>query len=96
MTDQRDVRRKRLAYRAMHRGTRETDLVIGGFVQRWVDRINDEQLSRLEALLETPDQDLYDWITGRVDPPSERRSDVLELMIQDHQSTPRPLRLASD
>src|SRR5437868_1993844 len=31
MTDATDIRRKRLLYRSWHRGTREADLLLGGF-----------------------------------------------------------------
>jgi antitoxin CptB len=60
-----DARRRRLLFRATHRGTFENDLMIGGFVRSHLDALTDADLDALEALLETPDVDLADWLTGR-------------------------------
>jgi antitoxin CptB len=60
-----DLRRRRLLFRATHRGTYENDLLLGGFIRAHVDTLNDADLTALEALLELPDPDLADWLTGR-------------------------------
>ena len=60
-----DARRRRLRYRATHRGTHENDLLIGGFVAPRLDGFTEPELTALEALLELPDIDLADWIAGR-------------------------------
>jgi antitoxin CptB len=61
----RDSRRRRLLYRATHRGTYENDILLGGFVRRHIDTLRACELAPLEALLELPDNDLADWLTGR-------------------------------
>ena len=76
-----DIRRKRLKFRAWHRGTREADLLIGSFADARLDGFSEEQLDRFEALLEVADPDLYNWITGREAAPAAYDSDVLELMM---------------
>jgi antitoxin CptB len=60
-----EPRRRRLLFRATHRGTQENDLLIGGFVRRHLDRLTDDDVEALETLLERPDPDLADWLTGR-------------------------------
>jgi antitoxin CptB len=60
-----DVRRRRLLYRACHRGSHENDLLIGGYVRRHLADLDDSRLDALETLLELPDADLADWLTGR-------------------------------
>jgi len=60
-----DARRRRLLYRATHRGTHENDLLIGGFVAARLPDFTDSDLSELEALLDQPDVDLADYLTGR-------------------------------
>ena len=62
---QNDARRRRLLFRATHRGTYENDLLIGGFVRSHLDTLTDTDIEALEALLERPDPDLADWLTGR-------------------------------
>ncbi len=60
-----DARRRRLLFRATHRGTHEADLLIGGFVAPRIAAMTEAELDALEALLELSDPDLADWITGR-------------------------------
>jgi antitoxin CptB len=60
-----DTRRRRLLFRATHRGTAENDLMIGGFVRTHLDTLTDADIEALEALMERPDVDLADWLTGR-------------------------------
>ncbi len=59
------ARRRRLLYRATHRGTHENDLMIGGFVAPRIATFTEAELQALETLLEVPDPDLADWLTGR-------------------------------
>ena len=76
-----DIRRKRLLFRAWHRGTREADLILGSFAEAHLAGFDMAQLNRFEALLECPDADLFDWITGRAAPSPEYDSDVTRLLL---------------
>jgi antitoxin CptB len=59
-----DVRRRRILFRAWHRGTREMDLIMGSFCDSEIAGLGDGELDELERLIDVPDQDLYAWITG--------------------------------
>jgi antitoxin CptB len=59
------TRRRRLLFRATHRGTHENDLMIGGFVRAHLASFGPDELDALETLLEWPETDLADWLTGR-------------------------------
>lgn len=74
------IRRRRLTYRANHRGSYECDLLLGGFVNRNLAAMTDAELDALEEILELVDSDLAEWLTGR-EP------------IPDHMSTPLLLRI---
>ncbi len=74
-------RRKRLLYQANHRGTQESDLVIGGFARAHLDDFGADDLDRFEALISLTDADLMDWISGRTEPPEHLRGPILDLMI---------------
>lgn len=76
-----EVRRKRLGFRSWHRGTREADLIMGRFADRYVPEMTQEQLGRYERLLELSDPDLYNWMTGREPVPAEHDSDVMRLLM---------------
>lgn len=60
-----DIRRRRLLFRATHRGTYENDLLIGGFVRAHLETFTETEITALEDLMERPDVDLADWLTGR-------------------------------
>jgi len=74
-------RRKRLIYQAKHRGTKETDFMIGGFAEAHMADLSDAQLDRFEMLMDQPDLLLFDWISGRVPPPPHVQCDVMDLLI---------------
>ena len=76
-----DIRRKRLLFRSWHRGTREADLILGSFAEANLAAFDELRLDRYEALLECPDADLFDWITGRTAPPPEHDTDVIRLLL---------------
>lgn len=76
-----EIRRKRLVYQASHRGTQESDLIVGGFARRYLKDFDAADLDRFEALIAVPDADLMDWLSGRAEPPEAIRSRVLNLMI---------------
>ena len=65
-----DMRRKRVLYRAWHRGTREMDLIVGRFTDAVLPSLCERDLADYEQLMEAPDPDLYAWVTGeRAAPP---------------------------
>jgi antitoxin CptB len=76
------IRRKRLAYRSRHRGTKELDILVGAFAERHLAGLDAEQLTRFEALLELPEPLLYDWLTGKSRPPPAHDNDVTNLILQ--------------
>ncbi len=75
-----ETRRKRLAFRARHCGTKEMDLLIGGFVERHIADLGEAQLDRFEALLELPEPLIARWVTGQEAPPPEYDDDVMRLL----------------
>ncbi len=75
-----DIRRRRLLYRATHRGTHETDLLVGGFVASRLAALTGAEIEVLEAIMELPDVDLADWLTGRLPIPPEHDSPMLRHM----------------
>lgn len=66
-----EPRRRRLRYRAWHRGTREMDLVLGRFVDAELVDMNDAEVAELETLMEAPDPDLFAWILGQTAVPDK-------------------------
>jgi antitoxin CptB len=74
------MRRRRLLYRASHRGTAENDLMIGAFVRAHLTILTDSDLDVLEAVMDMQDTDLADWLTGRADIPLQEATPMLRRM----------------
>ncbi len=65
------VRRRRISFRAWHRGTREMDLIMGRFADAELAGLDGASLDAFEALMEQPDPDLYKWVSGEALPPGD-------------------------
>ena len=56
---------------------KELDLLFERFLERGFEDLSAEQLTCFEALLESPDQDLVDWIGGGTRPPGAALADIV-------------------
>ena len=65
-----DPRRRRILFRAWHRGIREMDLILGQFADAAIDGLSEPELDAFEQLIEVPDRDLFGWISGTAAVPS--------------------------
>lgn len=61
---QMDARRRKLLFRAWHRGMKEMDLIFGQYADQHIIGMSEETLDEFEQLLEVLDRDLFKWITG--------------------------------
>ena len=77
------TRRKRLLWRANHRGIKEMDLILGGYVTRNIETFSGADLSELETIMNMPDQDMLAWATKQETIPAGKASPLL-LMILGH------------
>jgi len=73
----RDARLKRLHFRAWHRGTREADLMIGGFFDRHGTAWSDAEVEWYETLLEEQDVDIMAWALGVQPPPARYEGEMM-------------------
>ena len=64
------TRLKRLRFRAHHRGTREADLMIGGYFDAHHAGWSAAELDWFEALLEEQDVDIMGWAIGSLPCPA--------------------------
>ena len=60
----REHRLKRLKFRAWHRGTKEADLLVGGFYDAHAAGWNDAEIDWFEALMDEQDVDIMAWAIG--------------------------------
>lgn len=71
-------RLRRLHFRAWHRGTREADLMIGGFFDRYGTNWNEEELAWFETLLEEQDVDIMGWALGTIAIPTQFQGAMMD------------------
>ncbi|MBT5238980.1 MAG: succinate dehydrogenase assembly factor 2 [Rhodospirillaceae bacterium] len=76
-----EIQRKRLKYRATHRGTKEADTIIGGYVTANIQDLSDDQLDALETFLDCPDPDISDWLRGASPKPEGSLGTTLEFLL---------------
>ena len=77
--------RKRLQFRAWHRGTREADLIMGPFADREVPGMMALELEEFENLLHCTDPDVYDWLTGNAATPPKHEPLINRLKEFEYQ-----------
>ena len=67
---ERDNRLKRLRFRAWHRGTKEADLLIGGYFDAHHEAWGDAEIDWFETLLGEEDVEIMAWAIGTQPPPA--------------------------
>ena len=75
------MRRRRLKFRCWHRGTKETDLLLGRFADAHVDGLDADDIAAFEALLETPDPVIFAWIVGGEPVPDDARTPLVDRLV---------------
>ena len=76
-----DTLRRKLRFRAWHRGTREADLIMGQFADARIGTMTEDELAQFDALLEVQDLDVYNWIIGKTEIPPEYRTSIMQELL---------------
>lgn len=76
-----EARRRRIRYRAGHRGMKETDLLLGRLAREVLDELNEEELAAFERLLEVPDADILAWVSGTQPVPPEHQGPLTQRLL---------------
>jgi antitoxin CptB len=85
--DEDAVRRRKIGFRAWHRGTREMDLIMGRFADANLATLDAAALDSFEALMEQPDPDLYKWVSGEGPVPPDVDAAFLARIRDFHAAT---------
>ncbi len=76
----RETRLKRLRFRSWHRGTKEADLMIGGFYDAHAQSWNDDEIAWFESLMHEEDVDIMGWAIGTIVPPARAAGPMMLAM----------------
>jgi antitoxin CptB len=74
------TRKRRLRFRAWHRGTKEADLLIGSFFDREQDGWDEAEVAWYESLMEEDDVDVMAWAIGTQPVPARYRHAIMAAM----------------
>ena len=61
MSEELELLKKRLLYRASYRGTKEMDILLTSFVKKFLNSMNIDQLKELELFLKFEDEIIYNF-----------------------------------
>jgi len=56
-----DVLKRQIIYRSTHRGSKEMDLLLGQFVNMYINNFKIDDLKELDKLMSIDDATLYQW-----------------------------------
>lgn len=79
-----ETRRKRLLYRSVYRGNKENDILLGQFARAHIASFDASELDQYERLLAASDNDIYDWVSGKVAVPAESDTPVVRKLLAFH------------
>jgi antitoxin CptB len=85
-----EVELKRLHWRAHHRGTKEADMMIGGFFDAHHASWNADDRALFEEMLEEQDVDIMAWAIGTATAPERFQGPMIEALKKlDYIEIPR-------
>ena len=73
-------RKRRLAWRATHRGTKEADMLVGGFWHAASAEWGEAEVTWFEALMHEQDADILAWAIGSAQPPARFADGLMPAM----------------
>ena len=73
-----DARKRRIRFRAGHRGMKELDILFGRLARETLDDLDAAGVAAFERLLRAADADVLAWIAGTAAPPLECDGPLLE------------------
>ncbi|MGH1418320.1 MAG: succinate dehydrogenase assembly factor 2 [Hyphomicrobiaceae bacterium] len=79
-----ESRKRRAAYRAAHRGTREMDWLIGKYAKQVLPDMQEAELQRFEMLLAMPDPELQKLIMAPTMPEGTEFGDLIKVLREFH------------
>ena len=81
MAEDLEVRRKRLRYHSWHRGTKELDLVLGQFGEKYLSTMSENDIDLFEAIINENEHDIYAWLAGREPVPAHHENHIMNMIL---------------
>ncbi len=71
---------KKVSFRAWHRGTREADMMIGGFFDHYHENWNTSEIQWFETLMNEQDVDIMGWAMGTIAVPDRYKGPMMDTL----------------
>ena len=75
-----EILKKQIIYRSSHRGFKEMDMLLGNFVKKYIDILNESDLLDLQNLLLLEDEILYKWYFEKKENNSIKKTKVSAML----------------
>ena len=62
-----EILKKQIIYRSRHRGTKEMDILLGKFVEKNIQKLNMEDLKKLNEIMSLDDELVSQWYFNNID-----------------------------
>ncbi len=66
MSDKIEIFKKRLIYRASYRGTKEMDILLSNFVNKYINTLSEDMLFELEKFLNFEDEIIFNYYQNNI------------------------------
>ena len=75
-----EILKKQIIYRSSHRGFKEMDMLLGSFVKKYINILNESDLLDLQNLLLLEDEILYKWYFEKKENNSIKKTKVSAML----------------
>ena len=75
-----EILKKQIIYRSSHRGFKEMDMLLGSFVKKYINILNESDLLDLQNLLLLEDEILYKWYFEKKENKSIKKTKVSAML----------------
>lgn len=75
----REILLRKIMYRSLHRGCKETDIILGNYAKASAQNFDDEKLALYHDFLDESDAEIYDWILDKIAVPVRYQELVTEI-----------------
>ena len=79
MSEELEIYKKKILYRASYRGTKEMDILLSSFVKKYIDKFNINELKELEHFLDFEDEVILNFYNFNINEKNIEKNDISQL-----------------
>ena len=79
MSEELEIYKKKILYRASYRGTKEMDILLSSFVKKYIDKFDKNELKELENFLDFEDEVILNFYNSNINEKNIEKNDISQL-----------------